>query len=372
MLAMASKPTFNPNSWSGRLSRDEIQETTANPHKPMIDKALISYFPGSVYKHVTALAGLESGLITPTDTLNCPGYYAFGKNHKRFGCWKRSGHKKVNLTEAIQGSCDVYFYKIGEKIGMDKLAEYARILGFGTRTGIGINVDSPGLVPTKEYHALHSSVGFQAGFTLSTAIGQGDTRVTPLQMALSYAAIANGGTLYYPSIVDHIETPDGKVLFEYPVRVRRQLRVKPENLHAIVKGLDMVMNEEHGTAYDHRLSYVRVAGKTGTAQVISKKISNSALPFHQRDHAWFVGFAPVNDPEIVITVFLEHGGSGGKNAAPVAMELLDRYFQELRHYNPMMVQHERPQPRFLELPRASGSRDSADRKLLGDHRVRRH
>ena len=329
ILGIASTPSFNPNSWSGRLSRDELTEAEANPYKPMLDKSLLSFFPGSIYKVVTAAAALEEGLMLPQDTLNCPGYYEYGKQRRRFHCWKHSGHGAVSITEALASSCDVYFYKVGEKLGIDTLADYARMFGLGERSGIGINNESPGTVPTREWHNKRSREGFQGGFTLSTSIGQGDVRVTPLQMAMLYATIANGGTLYYPQLIDRIETADGHPVFTYPNRVHGKLPFRPETLQTIRQGLDMVVNSEMGTAYAFRLSNLSVAGKTGSAQVISKRVSSASVEFKYRDHAWFAAFAPIENPQIAIAVFLEHGGSGSANAGPVAMNVLDRYFREI-------------------------------------------
>ena len=329
ILGMASTPSFNPNSWSGRLSRDEHLDADTNPYKPMLDKSLLSFFPGSIYKVITAAAALEEGLMLPQDTLNCPGYYEYGKQRHRFHCWKHAGHGAVSITEALASSCDVYFYKVGEKLGIDTLAEYAHLFGLGEKTGIGINNESPGTVPTREWHNQRSKEGFQGGFTLSTSIGQGDVRVTPLQMAMLYATIANGGTLYYPKLIDRIETADGHPIFTYPNRVHSKLPFKPETLQTIRQGLDMVVNSELGTAYAYRISTVSVAGKTGSAQVISKRVSSASVEFKYRDHAWFAAFAPIENPQIAIAVFLEHGGSGSANAGPVAMEVFDRYFREI-------------------------------------------
>lgn len=329
ILGMASAPTFNPNSWSGRLSRDEHIDADTNPYKPMLDKTMLSFFPGSIYKVVTAAAALEEGLMLPQDTLNCPGYYEYGKQRRRFHCWKHSGHGAVSIVEAIASSCDVYFYKVGEKLGINTLADYARMFGLGERTGIGINNESPGVVPTREWHNKRSKEGFQGGFTLSTAIGQGDVRTTPLQMAMLYAALANGGTLYYPQVIDRIETADGTPVFTYPSRAHPKLRFKAETLASIRSGLDMVVNSEIGTAFNYRLSNLSVAGKTGSAQVISKRVSSASVEYKYRDHAWFAAFAPIDSPRIALVVFLEHGGSGSANAAPVAMEVLDRYFREI-------------------------------------------
>ena len=334
ILAMASAPTFNPNSWSGRLSREEHVLSDTNPYKPMLDKTLLSFFPGSIYKVVTAAAALEEGLMQAQDTLNCPGFYEYGKQRRRFHCWKHSGHGAVSITEALASSCDVYFYKVGEKLGMDTLADYARQFGLGERTGIGINNESAGIVPTREYHNKRSKEGFQGGFTLSTSIGQGDVRVTPLQMAMLYAAIANGGTLYYPLLIDRIETADGTPIFTFPSRVHSKLPFKPETFETIKSGLDMVVNSEIGTAYAYRLPNLSVAGKTGSAQVISRRVSSAAVEFKYRDHAWFAAFAPVEHPQIAVVVFLEHGGSGSANAGPVVMEVLDRYFREIVNHEP--------------------------------------
>lgn len=338
ILAIASTPTFNPNSWSGRLSRDEHLASDTNPYKPMLDKALLSYFPGSVYKVITAAAALEEGLMQPHDTLNCPGYYEYGKQRRRFHCWKHSGHGAVNIVESLGSSCDVYFYKVGEKLGMDTLADYAAHFGLGKRTGIGINNEASGLVPTKLWHSKNSSEGFQGGFTLSTSIGQGDTKVSPLQMALLYSAVANGGTLYYPQIIDHIETAQGTPLFQYPVRVRSKLPYKASTFQTIRDGLDMVMNSENGTAYAYRLPYLNVAAKTGTAQVTSRRTSNAAVEFKYRDHAWYAAYSPSQAPEIVVIVFLEHGGSGSSSAGPVGMEVLDRYFREIKNQTPALIE----------------------------------
>lgn len=334
ILGMASAPTFNPNSWSGRLSREEHVLSDTNPYKPMLDKTLLSFFPGSIYKVVTAAATLEEGLMLPQDTLNCPGYYEYGKQRRRFHCWKHSGHGAVSITEALASSCDVYFYKVGEKLGMDTLADYARQFGLGERTGIGINNESAGIVPTREYHNKRSKEGFQGGFTLSTSIGQGDVRVTPLQMAMLYAAIANGGTLYYPLLIDRIETAEGNPIFTFPSRIHYKLPFKRETFETIKNGLDMVVNSEIGTAYAYRLPNLSVAGKTGSAQVISRRVSSAAVEFKYRDHAWFAAFAPIDHPKIAVVVFLEHGGSGSANAGPVVMEVLDRYFREILNHEP--------------------------------------
>lgn len=318
VLAMFSKPGFNPNAWSGRLSEQEQRLSDNNPFHPMLDKSVQSYFPGSTYKIITALAGLAEGIVTPADTYHCPGYLQYGD--RRFHCWKRSGHGDMNLRDAMAASCDVYFYEVGLALGMDRLAQYAFEFGFGERPGLGFNGDSAGVVPTREWHEQHSPSGFQYGFTVNTSVGQGDTRVSPLQLALAYAALANGGSLYYPRLVDRITNVEGDVLFEYPRRVRRVLRIAADHQRAVTDSLRAVMHSDMGTGSASALPYMDVAGKSGTAQVRSLetvRLEDGEIVFRDRDHAWFVAFAPADDPQIVVSVFMEHGGGGSRDRKSV-------------------------------------------------------
>jgi penicillin-binding protein 2 len=331
-----SKPTFNPNSWTGRLSAEEKADSDNNPFKPMIDKTVKAYFPGSTFKLVSAMAALNEGYIRPHETLRCQGFYEFGG--RRFHCWNRAGHGIINLTDSLKHSCDVYYYKLGEKLGMDTLAKYAYMVGFGDRTGIGFNDEQRGLVPTKDWHRKYGSEGFQHGLTLSTSVGQGDTRVTPLQTAMAFAALANRGLLYYPRFIDRIETPEGTQLFKYPKRVRNKIEVPQHLMDDIDVGMTAVVNERGGTAFNHRLPYTTIAGKTGTAQVrgldkMKLGVDGSVILKH-RDHSWFVAYGPAETPSIVVVVFVQHGGSGGKVAAPVAMKIIDRYFREVHGMGP--------------------------------------
>lgn len=324
--ALYSKPSFNPNSWTGRLSTQEKLRNDSDPYKPMLDKTVNSYFPGSVFKVTGSLAALAEGLMSVEDEAFCPGYYRFGG--RRFRCWKRAGHRHTNVVDALAGSCDVYYYKVAEQMGIDKVAEYAYKFGFGEQTGIGINYESAGRVPTKEWHRKHSPEGFQYGFALNTVIGQGDTLTSPLQVALAYAAIANGGDLYYPRLIEQVRTREGEALFEFEPRRRKRVEMLPEHLEALRKGLWSVVNDEKGTAYPSRLETIEVAGKTGTAQVHkigTIRVANRDKEFRFRDHAWFASYAPASDPELVVVVFLQHGGHGSE-AAPVAMEIFDKYF----------------------------------------------
>jgi penicillin-binding protein 2 len=327
VLALYSKPSFNPNSWSGRLSSLEKMRNDNDPFKPMLDKTVRPYFPGSVYKIVGSYAALDQGLAEPDDETHCPGYYVYGG--RSFRCWKWGGHGDVDLAEALQHSCDVYFYKVAEEAGIDTLAEYAFKFGFGEKTGIPHNNESRGRVPTRKWHEKRSPNGYQHGFALNTVLGQGDTMATPLQVGLAYAAIANGGTIHYPRIVRQVQNGEGDVLYDFPSKVRKRVGLDDEQLRVIRKGLKQAVNTEGGTAYRVKLDDLAISGKTGTAQVHSigrVRVPNRDKLFQLRDHAWFASYAPSEDPEIALVVFLEHAGHGGRQAAPVAAEVIRKYF----------------------------------------------
>ena len=328
IIGMVSKPSYDPNLWSGRLPAEVKQAIDDNPYKPMIDKSVRSFFPGSVYKVVTALAGLEEALITADEEVDSPGAYTFG--NRVFHCHKLSGHGEIDLSEAMAASADVYFYKLGERLGIDKLATYALRFGFGRKTGLLINGESAGLVPTRAFHDENTPGGYQFGLALSTAIGQGDARTSPLQMAIAYAALANGGQVFAPRVLDRIQTSDGKTVARYAPQVVGRLGASAEHLADIVKGLERAVSDtEIGTATLGGIEGVRIAGKTGTAQVRdidrARYAGEKVKDFRERDHAWFAAFAPIDDPKLVVVVFLEHGGTGGKDAAPVARRILEAY-----------------------------------------------
>jgi penicillin-binding protein 2 len=330
LLALVSKPGFDPNEMSGHLSPEAQQAILSDRYHPLRDKTLNeTYFPGSTFKPVSALAALEDRLITPEDKTKCRGSYEFGR--RRFKCTKT--HLVVSLYEAIVQSCNVYFYEIGARPGMmDRLAKYGADMGLGAPTGLGLNGEEGGFMPTEAWYREQKkenpkAEGFQMGQSLNAVIGQGSTRVTLLQMVTMYAAIANGGKLWLPQIVERIESPDQKVLEEFAPRVRRELSVSPENLALIRQGLVGVVNEPKGTAYRVHSRDIEVAGKTGTAQVRRAARHGEAISdYDQNDHAWFVGFAPAGAPKIAFAVLVEHGGHGGEVAAPAAMEIVKGYF----------------------------------------------
>ena len=315
ILASASKPDFNPNILSGSLSPMDARRLLENPLKPHLDRVFReNYFPGSTYKVVPAVAALEEKLVEPDEKIVCKKIHPAGRRYP--GC--THAHGKIDLHTALVESCNIYFYTVAERIGMDTLARYANRLGLGVPTGLGLNGEVGGFIPTKKWYASRKEK-FRLGFTLNAVIGQGNTKTTPIQIASLYAALANGGTLYLPQIVDQVETIDGKVIQRFAPLVRSRLKLHPRT-HAILrKALQGVVNDPKGTAYDSRLKELLAAGKTGTAQV-----SRSS---RKRDHSWFAAYAPSGKPEIAVVVLIEHGGVAAKVAAPLAMQIVRNYFR---------------------------------------------
>jgi penicillin-binding protein 2 len=329
LLGLYSKPSYNPEQLSGGEGIEVVRSTfgrlRVDQLQPMLDKTMSgAYPPGSTFKPFSALAALEDKIVDPRAKIRCKGYYAFGR--RIFKC--THVHNLVELHEAIVQSCNVYFYHLAEAVGMDRIAKVAMDFGLGQKTGVGVNPEAAGRIPTHAWTTLHHKGQFRVGYTLNAAIGQGATTVTVLQLALAYAALANGGTLYQPQIVRAVETSDGSIVQDFPPRVRRTVPVRPENLALVDDALKGVVTEEGGTAYKERLNDVDMAGKTGTAQtshVSHRGLEPSRVWYFNRDHAWFAGFAPAKSPEIAIVVLIEHGGAGARHAAPVAMQVAREY-----------------------------------------------
>jgi penicillin-binding protein 2 len=325
--ALVSKPSFDPNVMTGHLTHAEYTLLMQDPRKPFIDKALrATYPPGSIFKFVTALAALEDGQAAEDESMFCNGTYELSGTH--FRC--HGTHEKVDLLKAIQHSCDVYFWNLAQRIGLDRIAEVARQFGLGAPTNLGINGDSGGRIPTKGWYEKNGR--YKVGYATNAAIGQGDVEVTVMQMAMAYASLANGGKLFVPQVVERVESYDGRPIVSYDPKVARTIKVQPDALDTWKKGMWKVNNEPGGTAYDHGKSQVvQVMGKTGTAEV--KKHHKDAENGKDLErwnpnasHAWFAGWAPADDPELAIVVLVEHGGSGGTIAWPIAERILDTYF----------------------------------------------
>ncbi|MGK4006106.1 penicillin-binding protein 2 [Sorangium sp. So ce1036] len=334
ILGLYSKPGYDPNALSGgsgkQVIRDAFRRLYSDPLKPALDKTLSgAYPPGSTFKPFTALAALEKGLIDARQSTRCRGALTFGK--RTFRC--THVHGAVALQKAIAESCNVYFYKLAAEygVGMDVIADMGQRYGLGARTGLGINAEAAGRMPTKAWMTLRNKGQYRLGFGLNAAIGQGATTVTVLQLALAYAALANGGTLYQPQIVRAVETSAGTVVQEFTPRVRRQIDIRPENLSLVHRAMVAGVNEAGGTAFKARVAGVEMAGKTGTAQVshrLTRGVEAERVWYFNREHAWFAGYAPTRSPEVAVVVLVEHGGAGGKHAAPVAFEVV-RAYQEL-------------------------------------------
>lgn len=329
LLAIHSKPDYDPNDLAGGAGHDRIREAFnklyTDPLRPMLDKTMSGVFhPGSTFKPFSALAALEDKLVSPSEKERCDGYLSFGR--RIFHC--THVHGKVDMHDAISESCNIYFFKLAEAVGMDRIARVASEFGLGQKTGLGVNPEAAGRIPTRSWYALRYKGQFRIGFTLNTSIGQGATTVTPLQLALAYAALANGGTVYSPQLVRAVETSDGAVVQDFPPRVRQKARVAPENLARVNDALWGVVNEEKGTAYPVRDRTLDIAGKTGTAQtgyVNTGGDDPKKAWYLSRDHAWFAAYSPAKAPEIAVVVLIEHGGSGPTQAAPVAMQVVKEY-----------------------------------------------
>jgi len=331
ILAMVSKPSFDPNLFNRGISEDDWNKLSSDPMSPLQNKAISGqYPPGSTYKLIVAAAALQEGLITTDKKFSCDGTYRMG--NRVFRCWKKKGHGAVDLHRAIVESCDVYFYNLGELLGVDKLAEYARKFGLGSKTGVILPGEKGGLVPTKEWKLRRVKEPWQKGETTSLSIGQGFVLVTPLQLLNAYCAVANGGSLYKPRIVKEIVTAKGEVIKEFPPEKKAALGLSKENIDTLRYALWGVVNEDRGTGRVLRRKERDVSGKTGTAQVIKmpedgEDVDKEEIPYKFRDHALFVCFAPYDNPEIAVAVIVEHGGHGGSVAAPVARKIIDWYFQ---------------------------------------------
>lgn len=322
LRALYSKPAYDLNEMAGRLSVTRAKQLDSDPLRPRIDKTLYeTYYPGSTLKPVFALAGLQAGSINDKSQVHCPGYIEFGRDRKR--CTRIHGN--VDLQSAIVQSCNVYFYRLAESLGLDRMATYAASFGFGKKTDIGINTEARGFIPTKHWYTEHYKTPFRVGYTLNEVIGQGNTRVTLIQLAMAYAALANGGTLYHPLLVKTVRNASGSIEREYSPRVSKKLGLDIEDLAGVMKGMRGVIMDSKGTAYDVRVpDGIEIAGKTGTAQVSHTGNVHKGLDL-DRDHAWFVGIAPVSQPQFVIVVLVEHGGGGGKYAAPIGIQALQEY-----------------------------------------------
>ncbi|NOX39099.1 MAG: penicillin-binding protein 2 [Alphaproteobacteria bacterium] len=353
IMAIGSTPSFDPNKFVTGISSVDYKMLTSNKFRPLANKSVQgTYPPGSTFKMMVALAALEAGVIDLEETIYCPGYYDLG--NQRFNDWKRSGHGNVNLRSSLRDSCDVFYYIVSQRVGIEKIAAMARRFGLGSRLDLPLNGIAAGLIPTKEWKRSNVGEPWRIGDTLNSAIGQGFVLTSPMQLATMAARLATGRAVV-PKLIRSV---DGvKTAFVQPL----DLGLSDMALNAVRGGMFAVSNERGATAYSTRIAEktMRMAGKTGTSQVwsISKKqrargvARNADLPWERRDHALFVAFAPFDRPRFAMAVVVEHGGGGSRFAAPIARDV-------------MLEALYGGQPPATAYPRSQRTRIKNERKLL--------
>jgi penicillin-binding protein 2 len=318
ILALVSKPSFDPNVFARGIDQRQWDELNTNARKPFLNRTLQSqYPPGSTFKIVTAVAALEEGAMEPDTKVTCKGSIDYGRWH--FGCWQKKGHGTLSFHRALVESCDVYFYEAGKRLGIDKIASYARELGLGSESGMVLVKERKGLIPDNKWKAEKKKQPWYLGETFNASIGQGYVSATPFQMARMISIIANGGYVYNPSIITVEKSPEPS----------RKVPIQEKTLGIVKDGLCGVVGERSGTGWAARSSIARICGKTGTSQVVSVRRESKHLPEMYRDHAWFVAFAPYERPEIALAVMVEHGGHGGSAAAPIAKRAIEAYLKSM-------------------------------------------
>ena len=324
ILAIGSTPGFDPNLFVRGISTEDYRNLTENQYRPLANKTVQgTYPPGSTFKLVTAIAALEAGVIGYDGTVYCPGYLSEGG--RRFHCWKRGGHGHMNVNDALQQSCDVYFYEVARRTGIDRISAVANRFGLGVRHDLPLSAVAEGLTPTREWKRTRRSEEWWPGDTLNSAIGQGFVLASPLQLAVMTARVASGSAIR-PRLVKSIDGIETEVAHD------GELMANPGHLDAVRRGMYAVSNTRRGTAYRSRIAdeALLIAGKTGTSQVRNITAAerargvfrNEDLPWERRDHALFVAFAPYDNPRLSISVVVEHGGGGSAVAAPIARDVM--------------------------------------------------
>jgi penicillin-binding protein 2 len=330
VLAMVSAPSYDPNKFTGRISRKDWNAITNDPLKPLLNRATQAEFaPGSTFKPIVAMAGLEAGVIDEKTIFHCAGGESFYGTWR--GCWRHQGHGDISLHNAIRESCDVYFYNVGNRLGIDRLAEYAEMAGFGHKTGIDLPNERESTMPSTKWKLRTTRQKWFAGETISVAIGQGQVTVSPLQLAAAIGGVAVGGNWYQPHLLK-VDAP----------KLLRGGNINRQHILDVISGMSGVVNEG-GTGRFAALPGINVCGKTGTAQIISLQAQKGGVAQNLKDNAWFVGFAPQEAPEIVVVALYENGEHGDK-ASWIVRDVLKAYFdKKARHSLPLTEAH-------LELP----------------------
>ena len=324
ILAFVSNPGFDPSLFSGKMPPDIWKQYLEDKRRPLENKALTGqYPPGSTFKIITALAGLENKKVNETTSVTCSGSYKVGTS--TFRCWNRKGHGTTNLKKSLRESCDVYYYQLGENLGVDLIAATAQKFMLGAPLGIGLKNEKSGLIPTTEWKKKRYGKRWIYGETMPVAIGQGYVLMTPIQLASMISTVASEGTIYRPMLVKRIVDADGKTLKEFSPEKIGSTGISAENFRLIKQGLFAVVNESGGTGWSARVGEVKVAGKTGTSQVVKLRDSKKGTPYQFRDHALFVAFAPFENPQIAVSVVVEHGEHGGSAAGPIAGKIIQAW-----------------------------------------------
>jgi penicillin-binding protein 2 len=325
VLAFTSRPGYDPNDFAAGIDRATWAGLNTDPLKPLQNRAIQGrYSPGSTFKIVIAVAALEEGVITPDFRVSCAGGATFYGRH--FQCWKRGGHGSVDLRQAMEQSCNVYYYTVGNMLGVDKIHKWATLLGLGEKTGVDLPNEIEGIVPSTEWKRQRYNEKWYAGETISVSIGQGQVSITPISLAVMMSTVANGGTRFVPQLLKAVDEGSGWKLVPPPAPKSR-VRLKDETVKALHDGLFYVVNR-NGTGGRARIPGRDVSGKTGTAQVISLTGGRQAAGRTNRDlrdHGWFVFFAPRDNPEIAGAVFGEHN-EHGSSSAPIAKHVMETYF----------------------------------------------
>jgi penicillin-binding protein 2 len=338
VLTMVSRPSFDPSQFSRGLTPEYWRGLVGNKENPLRDRNIQEHFsPGSTFKAITGIAAFEKGEIDENTEVNCSGSFRYGR--KVYHCWKKEGHGATNLVKAVRESCNVYFQKAANRMDIDDLAYYAKHFGMGSRTGISLPREVSGLIPTKEWKKKRYGQEWQAGETLSCAIGQSYVLASTIQMAISYGAIANGGKIYRPYVVKDIYDTNGELVKTFTPELLSEIKLKnPNTLKFIREGLFQVVNNPKGTAFARRGQGILMAGKTGTSQVKSasadkvyQKCEN--MDYDSRHHGLFVGFAPYDNPKIAAAAIVEHGCHGSSAATPVVEAVVTQY---MKKYQPEM------------------------------------
>ena len=335
VMVMVSRPSFNPSLFSRGITSDDWEAIKNDKMNPLRDRNIQEHYPpGSVFKIVTAIVGLEEGIVNEKTEYYCPGKFKSGR--RTFHCWRKYGHRGVNMKKALRESCNVYFYKIASQLDIDVLAKYAFDFGFGKKTGISLPREASGLIPTREWKFKKSGVKWQRGETLSCAIGQSYILASPLQIAGLLSLVANGGQLHRPYLVQEIFTNSGKVVKKFSPDIKSKIKISEKTLEIVREGLFEVVNHPKGTAFYRRGRGLDMAGKTGTSQVMRISADRlyekcDDLPRKEKRHGLFAAFAPYENPKIAVAAIVEHGCSGAKAAAPIVVDVMEVY---MKKYHP--------------------------------------